>query len=245
MPTNVFDIKQLIDKTKIFNYMTNKNLFSKCAFVRKLVKRSSQTSARPAREWLKSVAVILFLFTIGIGSAWGTSSSVTYTVSTTSAVTKSSGTAPTNATTTFSTTGSKLNNSSDDRNGSIQMVASKSTTLTLSGWEGHIITGLVLNMASNAGTKSSNRSNGTFSMVAGSTTLASISSNTTFNQWYDRTAYSTSLVDVTVDLTNYEYEIQEDEDVTITITCGTVNSLYVMYYTITYEEASSSQTCVL
>ena len=81
MPTNVFDIKQLIDKTKIFNYMTNKNLFSKCAFVRKMVKHSSQTSARPAREWLKYAAAFLLIFTVGVGISSGTE--YTYTSFTT------------------------------------------------------------------------------------------------------------------------------------------------------------------
>ena len=62
--------------------MTNKHLFSKCALVRKMQTRSSQTSARPAREWLKYTAVFLLIFITGIGQIWGTTVSVvagTYT----------------------------------------------------------------------------------------------------------------------------------------------------------------------
>ena len=55
--------------------MKNKQFISNGAFERKPVTHVSQTSARPAREWLKYAATFLLIFTLGIGNVWG---AVTY-----------------------------------------------------------------------------------------------------------------------------------------------------------------------
>lgn len=110
-----------------------------------------------------------------------------------------------------------------------QMTSGKSTTLTLTGYAGYKITGIVLSMKSNT-----SKGAGTFSAVAGTTTIASIASATTFNKWYNNTDYGSSYRDITVALTNSDYIIQTGENVVVQIT-GTTNSLYIQSYTITYE----------
>ena len=143
---------------------------------------------------------------------------VTYTVSSTSAVT-TSGTAPTGSSATFKNTYTTAN----------QMITGKSQTYTLSGYNGKTIKKVVLSMKSNA-----SKGAGTFSLKAGETSLAEIKDATTFNNWFDNTAYSTSFKDVTVTLTNDKYEIQSGENVVLVI-AATVNSLYCQSVTITYE----------
>lgn len=80
----------------------------------------------------------------------------------------------------------------------------------------------------------SSKGAGKFSMVAGATELAAISSATDFNKWYDNNRFGTDYRDVNVELTNSDYTIASGEDVVITIT-ATTNSLYIESYTITYE----------
>ena len=143
---------------------------------------------------------------------------VTYTVSSTSAVT-TSGTAPTGSSATFKNTYTTAN----------QMTKGKSQTYTLSGYNGKTIKKVVLSMKSNA-----SKGAGTFSLKAGETSLAEIKDATTFNNWFDNTAYSASFKDVTVTLTNDKYEIQSGENVVLVI-AATVNSLYCQSVTITYE----------
>ena len=104
-------------------------------------------------------------------------------------------------------------------------------TFTLSGYAGYKITGITLSMKSNTSSGA-----GTFSMVAGSTTLSSISDakfNTSF--WYG--AWSTSYVNITPTMTNNNYTIGSGENVVITI-AATANSLYCQYITVTYEPAA-------
>lgn len=147
---------------------------------------------------------------------------VTYTITSTTAV-STSGTAPTGSTATFNNTYT---------NNKVQITKTNSQTLTLSGYEGATITGLTLSMHSNKSAGS-----GTFSMVAGTTTLAAISSVTNWSNWYNITAWSqTTFQDVNVVLTNDAYEIQDDENVVITISCVNNNSLYNQSFTITYEK---------
>ncbi len=140
-----------------------------------------------------------------------------YTITSKTAVSVS-GTAPAGSTAAFSTTYSNMN----------QLTKDNSMTLTLHGYSGKKITGIKLSMKSNASAGA-----GTFSAVAGATTLASISSATGFNSWYDNKSYGTSYRDVNVTLTNSLYTIGE-EDVVITIT-ATTNSLYCQSFSITYE----------
>ena len=104
-------------------------------------------------------------------------------------------------------------------------------TLTLSGYDGCTITGITLSMKSN---KSGGA--GSFTAVAGSTTISSISKST-FNNSNWNGAWSTSYVDVTPTMTNNTYVIGVGEKVVLTI-AATANSLYCQSFTITYEPAA-------
>jgi len=153
---------------------------------------------------------------------------VTYTVKSTTSVT-TSGTAPTGSSATFKNTYSTQ----------CQMTKNNSTTLTLSGFGGYKITGIVLSMKSN-----NKAGSGTFSATVGTATIAEISSATAFDSWYDNTGYSGSYKDVNVTLTNSNCAIGTSDVVTIQIAC-TVNSLYIQSYTITYERAATMYTVTL
>ena len=142
---------------------------------------------------------------------------VIYTVNSTSAVSVS-GVAPSGSSATYeSTYGTKF-----------QLTGGNSMTLTLSGYAGYKITGITLSMRSN-----SSKGAGSYSMVAGETTISSIT-DAKFNtaNWYG--AWSTSYVDVTPTMTNSDYTIANGEDVVITI-AASANSLYCQSFTIEYE----------
>lgn len=147
----------------------------------------------------------------------GTEKTVTYTVASTSSVSKD-GTEPVGSSATYNQTYSTKN----------QLTGGNNATLTLSGYDGKIITGIVLNMRSNAKAGA-----GTFSAKAGDTTLAEISTATTFDKWYDNDEYSSNYKDITVTMTNSTYEVKNSEKVVIKID-ATTNSLYINSYTITY-----------
>ena len=157
----------------------------------------------------------------GSSGGSGSSGTATYTVSSTSSV-EASG-APSGSSATYSQTYSTAG----------QITKDNSATLTLSNYGQLKITGIKLNMKSNG-----NKGSGSFSAVAGTTTIASISSSA-FNtsSWYG--SYSTSYVDINVSMTNNSYQISSSESVVLTIS-ATVNSLYINSYTITYESASTS-----
>lgn len=111
-----------------------------------------------------------------------------------------------------------------------QLTKGNSMTLTLSGFAGKKITGLVLSMRSN-----SSGGSGYMSMVSGSTTLASIgssSSGVAFNNASWNGSYSTEYVDVTVPVT--ATTVGTNESVIITIG-ATANSLYCQEFRIIYE----------
>lgn len=144
--------------------------------------------------------------------------SVTYTVASTSSVT-TTGIAPDGSSATFKNTYSAKE----------QMTDGKSQTYTLKNYSGKTIKKVVLSMKSN---KSAGA--GTFSLVAGEESLATISNATNFNAWFDNTSYGTSYRDVTVTLKNDSYVIGADEDVVLII-AATTNSLYCQSITITYE----------
>lgn len=157
------------------------------------------------------------------------STSVTYTVSTTSSV-NSSGSVPANSSATFVntyTTGSEVG----------QMTNNNSMTLTLSGYKNQIIKGIVLSMRSN-----SSGGKGYMSAIVGSSnTIASFGSSgsgndKTFNgDWY--TGWSTSYVDIPITLSNSSYVIQQNENLVITIN-ATANSLYCQSFTLYYETSA-------
>ena len=75
---------------------------------------------------------------------------------------------------------------------------------------------------------------GKFSLIAGTTSLASISEGTTFNKWYDNTSYSSEYKDINVAMTNTNYVIGKDEKVVLKIE-ATKNSLYCQSIKIVYE----------
>lgn len=161
-----------------------------------------------------------------VGCLWGSAAwaeKVTYTVTSTSAV-STSGTAPSGSSATYSSTYKEK----------AQLTGGNSMTLTLSGYAGKKITGITLSMKSN---KSSGA--GYLSVKAGTTTLASIgstSSGVNFNNsaWYGK--WSTSYVNVTPTMSNKAYAIQNNENVVILIG-ATANSLYCQSFTLTYEDA--------
>ncbi len=161
----------------------------------------------------------------GSGEGGGDASDVdnektaTYTVSSTSAVT-SSGTVPSGSSASYSQTYSTKG----------QITSGKNAILTLSGYDGKVITGITLNMKSNGSS-----GGGSFTAVAGSTNLANTSGG--FNSWYDNDSYGTSYRDVHVSLTNDTHITGTGENITLTIT-GSTNSLYINSYTITYGDPS-------
>ncbi|GEM_PF-875643 len=162
----------------------------------------------------------------GSGEGGGDASDVdnvktaTYTVSSTSAVT-SSGTVPSGSSASYSQTYSTKG----------QITSGKNAILTLSGYDGKVITGITLNMKSNGSS-----GGGSFTAVVGSTNLANTSGG--FNSWYDNDSYGTSYRDVHVSLTNDTHITGTGENITLTIT-GSTNSLYINSYTITYGDPSS------
>lgn len=147
------------------------------------------------------------------------SDSATYTITSTSAV-STSGVTPTGSTATFKNT----YNSNKQ-----QLTSGNSMTLTLSGYDGYIITGITLSMKSNT-----SKGAGSLSVKAGSTTLSSIAT-ANFNNSSWNGAWSTSFVDIVPAMTNSEYIIQSGEIVTIII-AATTNSLYCESFTIDYTK---------
>ena len=160
----------------------------------------------------------------------GTGGTVTYTVSSVTAVT-TTGNVPQGSSASLSGTGS-LNS------GFIQCTNGKNHTLTLTGYEGYKITGVTIHVKSN-----SSKGTGSFSVVAGSTTIASIAESA-FSSTNWNGSWNTTGVDKTLTMTNDSYEIQSGENVTLTINCksgsSNYNSLYVKSYTITYMPVTSS-----
>ncbi len=141
---------------------------------------------------------------------------VKYTVSSTTAVT-TSGDAPAGSSATFKNTYSTKD----------QITSGNTMTLTLKGFAGKNITGIMLSMHSN-----SSKGSGSFSAKSGSTEFASLSA-TTFNKFYDNDSYGTSYRDVNVSLISTP-TVGSDEDVVIVIG-ATVNSLYCQSFEIEYE----------
>lgn len=166
---------------------------------------------------------MLVCLLVGVGTMWATD--VTYTVSSTSAVTPS-GTAPSGSSATFANTYTTKD----------QLTAGKAMTLTLSGFAGQKITGITLSMKSN-----SKAGAGYLSVKAGSTTLASIGSSDSgvaFNNASWNGSYTTSYTNVTPTMSNSSYTIQDGENVVIVIG-ATTNSLFCQSFKITYEDAGA------
>jgi hypothetical protein len=109
------------------------------------------------------------------------------------------------------------------------MTKDNTQTYTLSGFDGLKIKGVTLSMKSN---KSAGA--GTFSITAGSTTLAQIATATNFNAWYNNNSYSQSFVPVNVELLESNYIVKNEENIVITIS-ATTNSLFCESVTLEYE----------
>ena len=153
----------------------------------------------------------------------------TYVVSTATAVT-TSGFVPDGSSASLSGTGSLSS-------GFIQCTNGKNHTLTLKGYAGYKIKSISIHVKSN-----SSKGTGSFSVVAGSTTIASIAESA-FNTANWNGSWNNSGVDKVLTMTNDSYEIQSGEDVKLTINCksgsSNYNSLYIKSYTIVYESTST------
>ena len=171
----------------------------------------------------KQLHILLTLLLAMIFTSGG-AKEVTYTVTSTKAV-STSGTAPTGSSATYSSTYTT----------SCQLISGKKMTLTLSGYAGKKITGLTLSMHSNA-----NKGAGYLDAKIGTKTFASLGSSTsgvTFNKWYDNTKYSSQYNDVTVGVT--ATAVEDNEDIVIVIG-ATTNSLYCQSIKLTYEDVTDT-----
>lgn len=112
-----------------------------------------------------------------------------------------------------------------------QMTGSNSLTLTITGFEGYVITQLSLSMHSNASSGT-----GKFSLIAGSTTISEIAENTGFNKSAWNGEWSKNYVDITPTMKKDDYIIKANENVVLTISAS-ANSLFCESVTFTYEAA--------
>ncbi len=180
------------------------------------------------RFFLSLCLLMLFSLFGGGNLAWAQGTTVTYKVSSTSAVT-TSGTAPSGSSATFKNT---YNNNNKE-----QLTGGNSMTLTLSGYAGQKITGLTLFMKSN---KSGGA--GYLDVNAGTKQLAAIgspSSGVSFSNAAWHGSWSTRYVNVEVSLLDNTYIIQDGEKVVIVIG-ATANSLYCQSFKLTYEAGDSN-----
>ena len=189
-------------------------------------KTNNASGARVAREWMKYAAAILLVFTIGVGNAWG-ATTVTYSYDG-DATPSVSGTAPTGST-------AALSGSYTDNSGWMQCANSESAVLTLSGYQGYKITAITIHVKSN-----SKSGTGSFSVTAGSTTIASIASNA-FNNAAWNGSWNNSGVDKTLTMSNSSYEIKKNENVVFSLNVTrNGKSLYINSWAITYEAAAAA-----
>lgn len=158
-----------------------------------------------------TAAILIFIGNINVGLG----QTATYTVTSTTTV-STSGTAPSGSSASYGQTYATAK----------QLTGGNSATLTLSGYTGMRITQIVLEMKSNSGSGAGN-----LSVLAGSTSIASIATNTFSNPAWNG-AYSGIYTDITK--TPTAYTIGASENVVIKI-AATTNSLYIQKYTITYE----------
>ena len=157
-----------------------------------------------------------------VTQATTTTGTATYTISSPTAVTSSG--APSGSSATYSQTYKATAG---------QMTSGDSATLTLSGYDNCVITGITLSMKSN-----SSKGAGSFTAVAGTTTISSIA-DSKFNTTNWNGAWSTTYVNVSPAMISSSYPIQSGENVTLTITAS-ANSLYIESYTIAYTQNISS-----
>ncbi len=153
----------------------------------------------------------------------------TYTITSTSAVTASDD-VPSGSTATYSST----------YNTKYQLTNGNSMTLTLSGYTGYKITGIILSMRSNASGGA-----GHFEATVGGSTVISSIANASFNDASWNGAWSTTYVNIEPSI-SVQRTVSNGEDVQLVIT-STANSIYCQSYTIYYERGSvaSVQSLIL
>ncbi len=108
-------------------------------------------------------------------------------------------------------------------------------TLTLSGYEGQKVRAVLLKMRSNGSSGT-----GSLSIVAGSTTVASISSAAFSDESWNG-EYTTDWVLIEPEFT--QYDVQADEDIVVTVTAS-VNSLYLSEVRVQYEPSEVDTSAV-
>ena len=111
-----------------------------------------------------------------------------------------------------------------------QLTGGYKMTYTFSGFDGYDITRITLSMKSN-----SNKGKGSLNIKIGNTTIANIS-DSKFNSSGWNSAWSTSYVDITPQITTKK--VENGELITITIS-ATENSLYCQSITIEYEKSEN------
>lgn len=156
---------------------------------------------------------------VTVKAAPTTPKTVTYTITSTSAVTVQGG---------FSGATASYSSTYETK---CQLTKGNTMTLTLSGFDGKKIAGLKLSMKSNASAGA-----GYLSFTAGSTSLASIGTATNgvkFNNAMWHGSYSTSYVDVTPSMSVANHVVAQNEILIVTIG-ATTNSLYCQSIEISY-----------
>lgn len=173
------------------------------------------------REWFGNDSIVsrfslaslicVLMLTLGVGNAWGVAKTITYAPASTSSVSVTSGTPPSGASASFSSTYTDKN----------QLTGGKKQTLTLSGYDGCTITGVKLNMK-----RTSSGPAATVNItVNGSTKLATNASIT----------LTTTAGDKTVTLANTTTVVGESKTLVIEVSASK-NSIYVYNYQISYDE---------
>lgn len=119
-----------------------------------------------------------------------------------------------------------------------QLTGGHKQQITITGFKGQVVRGIVLNMKSNASAGA-----GYLMVKAGETVLASIGDaghGVPFDdaQWNGR--YSSENVNVNVAMTNANYVIKNGENITITLG-ATTNSLFINSYSLLYETGERFQ----
>lgn len=184
------------------------------------MKKTKKKTSRLLTALTAAIFILIGNINFGFGQT------AIYTVSTTSAVT-TSGTAPSGSSAIYGQTYGTAK----------QITKDNSATLTLSGYAGMRITQIVLSMHSNNST-----GKGTLSVIAGSTSITSISPSVAFSSvdWYGAWSNPTY---VNVTKTPTAYSIGSGENVIIQIE-ATQNSLYIESYTITYAPVVTAPTLI-
>ena len=176
---------------------------------------SGMTAKLQVNSFMRFAVVLTLIFTIGVGNVWGAEETVTYTISSTTAV-STSGTAPTGSSASYSQKSSTKG----------QADANETMTLTLTGFDGCTITGLSCDAGSNTGKPQKGK--GTISIFINGSNKGSLALNRPG-------AHSSKEVEVT------STTVAKGETIVVTIS-ATESSLYCYSYTITYTAPACANT---